>query len=284
MKIVRARRACARGGAGSRSFCGVATQTKAKARLKDIVVAESSLVDRPANDHPFVLTKAADGAPEAASAEAAAPATTEAKEDMAVAPDVKQQLADTLSAVIEEVNGFAQAVGEIPVAEGAPTPPVFIESLASIGGKLTALAESLRGAAAPAAPAAEMEDAAPADPSADEKLAALVERAVENALARHMKPAEAAKSEEPAEAAKEATPAPAPTTKSDSSADLSSLRDEMRQVKLLAQAALAKATLGSLAGGGQAPNAQPAATPPAESAPIAWPDDISAALPAQPAR
>lgn len=265
----------------------MATQTKAKARLKDIVVAESSLVDRPANDHPFVLTKAADGAPEATSAEAAAPATTEAKEDMAVAPDVKQQLADTLSAVIEEVNGFAQAVGEIPVAEGAPTPPVFIESLASIGGKLTALAESLRGAAAPAAPAApaaEMEDAAPADPSADEKLAALVERAVENALARHMKPAEAAKSEEPAEAAKEATPAPAPTTKSDSSADLTSLRDEMKQVKLLAQAAIAKATLGSLAGGGQAPNAQPAATPPAESAPIAWPDDISAALPAQPAR
>lgn len=264
----------------------MATQTKAKARLKDIVVAESSLVDRPANDHPFVLTKAADGAPEATSAEAAAPATTEAKEDMAVAPDVKQQLADTLSAVIEEVNGFAQAVGEIPVAEGAPTPPVFIESLASIGGKLTALAESLRGAAAPAAPAAEMEDAAPADPSADEKLAALVERAVENALARHMKPAEAAKSEEPAEAAKEAAPAPAPapTTKSDSSADLTLLRDEMRQVKLLAQAALAKATLGSLAGGGQAPNAQPAATPPAESAPIAWPDDISAALPAQPAR
>ena len=243
---------------------------KAKAQLKDIIVGEVSLVDRPANEAPFLVKKAEGDAPAPAPAPAAAgeQAAAEEKADPMIGTDVKQPLIDELGACLEALSGLAATISETQTQDGAGVPPEFTEMIRNEGARLTALADKF----APAAPPEEApkEPAAPAAPDGPSPQtapvdAAAIERAMENVLERY-----GVKKPDEASAAKSVE-----TTKS--------ITEKLDKVIALQQASLARAVAGSIGKSAQPPNSEPpdAPPPPAPEKRVHWPSDLSAEVTAK---
>ncbi len=226
-----------------------------KARLVGMKVAESSLVDRPANLEPFLVVKSEEGA-----APDAAPATS-AKEDVVLDPATKEAMIASVTSSLEELNGFAMMLGEAKTEDGAAVPTAFVDSLKTIGMGLVDAASKWTGVTGPQA----AESSAP--PPEEKSDTTAIERALENVLVKFgmKKPeddtmkSEAEKAEggatAAAPAAAPAAPAPAPAAKAvDPNAGL---REEVAKLGLMFQAAVAKGVLGTLAERPQVSNAAP---------------------------
>lgn len=188
---------------------------EAKARLVAMLVHETSLVDRAANERRFLLVKAhmktkkteksetggavaaesgTAGAADAAAAQKTEETADQAKAELVLPPEAKQALVDSIGACIETVSALAALVAEAKTEEGAPVPPDLAEMLRSAAGELTSVADQYAAAAAPAegaAPPAKAEETK-AEPAAgvSPELVAAIEQAMDRVIDRRTKPAE----------------------------------------------------------------------------------------------
>lgn len=261
---------------------------RAKARLAGLIVHEVSLVDRPANEQPFLIVKAdmnkktkteksedaeaskKDDAGTPAAPPPTAAAGEAAKEDKLVLPaEAQQLLTDALGDCAESLAGLNMQVAEATVQEGAPVPPALAEGLRAIAAKLTDVADQLGPAAA-----AEQSSAAPPTktPEASASTAGLtveqVEQAMERVIDRRM--ANAQKADEKGAGASE---------KSVAAALESRVTKALDELHVVTKAIHTQSILGPLAKPRQASNVQQVekSTPSPESAAKKepWPADLA---------
>ena len=111
-----------------------------------MTVGAVGLVDKPANERPFLVLKADEGG----GAETAAPAAAVAGEKaaMVLSPETKQVVLDALGTALEELSGIASMIADISAEEGAPVPPELRKLIEPILDKLEAALETFSPAAA----------------------------------------------------------------------------------------------------------------------------------------
>lgn len=261
-----------------------------------MVVHEVSLVDRPANERPFVVVKADSmktkktdtttpaiktegaAAPPPAAAPAAPPAVDAAKDaaaaapeaeqkaELVLSPELKQALVDALSTCVETISAMGTMVADAKTEEGAPVPPNLGEMLRTAAAELISVADQYTPAV-PSAPAETEMAAAPATPDAapaeaaqlNDATIAAIEQAFDRVIERRMKEGQAQKSE-----------TPEPTTKS-------ALEKKLDELSLLVKASNAQSVLGSLAKAKTSSNANPVESTAVETTKrVRWGSDLSA--------
>jgi hypothetical protein len=145
---------------------GPAPKDAAKKRITTILAWEVSIVDRPANQRPFLMMKS-DGAPPATPVAAAdAPAATPAGATPPAAPpasapavekgkfpplnsQVRQAVLDAGVAGAEKLRALVSAVAEAPVDDTAATPPELMKLLEESTSEIKGVLEKIAPAAAP---------------------------------------------------------------------------------------------------------------------------------------
>ncbi len=141
---------------------------KALRRLKDIVVRELSLVDRPANQEPFLLMKRSE--PVGETTESAESTETESAPEGSSPEPTTQASNPTLAVAVQALESLTQAVESLDSDEGlGEMEPELRETLGALMSHL--------GVEAPAAPAAPAET--PANDEAKTKIVTELRRAID---------------------------------------------------------------------------------------------------------